>query len=62
MKKELRIKYKEIRNNVLDKDKKSIIISNKILNSIFYKESNKIALYSSFSSEVDTNYLIKECL
>lgn len=58
----LREKYKKIRNNIKDKDIKSNIIKNKIVNTIEYKKSKVIALYKNLNSEVDTNELINYAL
>lgn len=62
MKEELRKKYKEIRNNIKDKDIKSNIIKNKIINTTEYKNSKVIALYKNLNTEVYTNELINYTL
>lgn len=54
----LRRKYREIRELVPDKETKSHTIFNKIINLPEYKNAQNIALYSNFSSEVDTRELI----
>jgi len=58
-KQELREKYKLIRNNIIDKANKSKIITNKVIEDINFKNANVIALFKSFSSEVDTTELIE---
>ena len=58
MKDELRNKYKIIRDNIKDKDIKSNIIKDKIINTIEYKNSKIIALYKNLDTEVYTNELI----
>lgn len=58
MKSELRKKYLEIRKNIQDKDNKSKIIINKIINCEEYKNSKIIAIYKNLNSEVKTNDLI----
>ncbi len=50
------------RNNILNKDNLSTIITNKLLELDIYKKAQIIALYNSLESEVDTNYLIQELL
>lgn len=62
MKNELRKKYKLIRENIKYREEKSNIISNKIINLEEYQNSNVIAVFKSFSSEVDTSTLIKDAL
>lgn len=54
----LRKQYLSIRNNIIDKEEKSKIICEKIINTLEYKSSKVIALYKNLPSEVDTNYLI----
>ena len=54
----LRKEYLEIRKNILDKDIKSKLIFNKIVNTIEYQSANTIAIYKSLNSEVNTNKLI----
>lgn len=61
-KQELRKKYLKIRNEVLDKEKKSEVIMNKIIATSDYKKANVIALYKSFSSEVDTSKIIEHSI
>ena len=55
---ELRKKYIFIRNNIKNKKEKSKIITDRIKMSDAYKDAKVIALYKSFSSEVDTSELI----
>ncbi len=62
MKDELRNKYKIIRDNIKDKDIKSSIIKNKVINTIEYQNSKVIALYKNLGSEVKTNELIDYAL
>ncbi|MBQ6282897.1 MAG: 5-formyltetrahydrofolate cyclo-ligase [Bacilli bacterium] len=62
MKDELRNKYKIIRDNIKDKDIKSNIIKNKVINTIEYQNSKVIALYKNLGSEVKTNELINYAL
>ncbi len=59
---ELRKKYLEIRKNIINKDKKSEIIFNALINSDEYKKSHVIALYYSLKSEVNTLKLIEYSL
>lgn len=54
----LRKEYLEIRKNILDKDIKSKLIFNKIVNTIEYRQCKTIALYKSLDSEVNTDELI----
>ena len=49
----LRKEYLEIRKNILDKDIKSKLIFNKIVNTIEYQSANTIAIYKSLNSEVN---------
>lgn len=58
-KQELRKEYIQIRNNILDREIKSKIITNKIIEGSEYKNAKTIALYKSFGTEVDTNRLIE---
>ena len=62
MKEELRNKYKIIRDNIKDKDIKSNIIKNKVINTIEYQNSKVIALYKNLDTEVCTNDLINYAL
>lgn len=61
-KKELRTKYISIRKNISNKEYKSNIIFNKIINQDKYITSNKIALYYNLPSEVQTINLINYSL
>ena len=61
-KKDLRAKFKNIRESIKNKKEKSYIITDKIINSECYKNSNIIALYGSMPFEVDTNLLIEKSL
>ncbi len=58
----LRIKYQNIRNEIRDKNEKSNLICEKILNNEIYKKSNVIAVYRNLPSETDTTKLIEEAL
>ena len=62
VKNELRTRYKKIRNEILNKEIKSNVITDKILDLDEYKSSNVICIYVSFSSEVITYNLIKKSL
>lgn len=61
-KKELRKKYIKIRKEIKNKEEKSIIIQNKIMNLEIYKKAKVICLYSNLIDEVSTSLLIKESL
>ena len=52
----IRKELKQIRNNICDKDKKSLIISNKLYDVV--KEHNPIGLYSAMPDEVNLDTLI----
>lgn len=58
----LRKKYIEIRKNIKEKDKKSIAISQRIIQEDTYKNAKVIAIYKSLKEEVDTSYLIEDAL
>jgi 5-formyltetrahydrofolate cyclo-ligase len=55
----LRDKYKKIRTEIKDKEVKSDIIKQKVINLPKYIKANKIALYYSMDFEVDTINLIQ---
>ncbi len=55
----LRKKMIKLRRNILNKDVKSNIIVNKIINLDIYKNSKVIALYKSLDNQVNLDYLIK---
>lgn len=57
-KSELRKYYLNIRNNLINRDYKSKIIVEKILEEKKYKQSQIIGVYSSFKNEVNLNSLI----
>lgn len=59
MKNKIRKEYIQIRKNILNKDIKSDIIFNKIINLKIYKEAKVIALYKSMNNEVNTDKLIE---
>lgn len=62
MKKELRKKFKEKRNNIDNRafyDKK---ISDLFLSSSLYKQADAILLYSSSGSEVSTDEIFRRCI
>ena len=56
---ELRKQYIELRKNIHNKDLKSDIIFNKIINLEEYKSSKTIAIYKSMKDEVNTKKLIE---
>ncbi len=58
MKNELRKKYLEIRNNIINKEEKDNIIFNKVINNVYVKNAKTILIYVSINSEVDTKKLI----
>ncbi len=58
----LRKKYLEIRNNIIDKDLKSELIFNKIINTKEYDKATVIAIYKSLDYEVNTDKLIDHSL
>ncbi len=58
-KEELRKKFKIIRDNINNRDKKSSEIIKRLINTKEYQKSKVIALYSNISSEVETKELIK---
>ena len=58
-KKELRKQYIELRKNIHNKDLKSDIIFNKIINLEEYKSSKTIAIYKSMKDEINTKKLIE---
>lgn len=61
-KSELRHYYIALRNSITNKDIKSDIICNKIINDFEFINSKVIALYMNLRSEVDTSKLIKHSL
>lgn len=61
-KNELRGIFKKVRENISDKELKSNLITKKVMDTKFYKEVKVIALYCSFSNEVDTLNLINNSL
>lgn len=58
-KKELRIKFKEIRKRVLDKKDKSISICKQIISSGLLTNVKVLALYSGINDEVDLSFLFE---
>ncbi len=54
----LRRKYLEIRKSISNKELKSNIIFNKIINTKEYRDAHTIAMYKSLKSEVNTDKLI----
>ena len=58
-KQKLRKEYLKIRNDIQDKENKSRIITNKVIEKAEYKNARVIALFKSFGSEVDTTELIE---
>jgi len=61
-KQKLREKFIKLRKQVENKDEKSRIIFNKLINEDDFVNSKVIALYKSLDSEVNTNELIKYSL
>lgn len=61
-KNDLRNKYLEIRKNLVDKDKKSFVIFDKIIKDKDYINAKVIGLYKSLSSEVNTDKLLEYSL
>jgi 5-formyltetrahydrofolate cyclo-ligase len=61
-KKELREKYISIRKNITNKEDKSNIIFNSIINDKDYINSKVIGIYKSLSNEVNTDRLIEYSL
>lgn len=59
MKKEIRKEYLDKRNHILDREEKSSIIFQKIIQNEKYQSSSIIAIYKNFLSEVDTSKLIQ---
>ena len=57
-KEELRKRFIKIRNDLLGKDSKSLIVFNKIIEDKDFKNAKRVALYKSLKSEVNTDYLI----
>ena len=62
-KNELRIKFKQVRKDILDKNNQSEIIYQKIINNKCVNKCDTVLLYSSLNDEVDTfkmiNYFLK---
>ena len=50
----------KVRQNILDKEKKSTIIVQKVKDIDIYQHSNVIALYKSMNSEVDTSNFLND--
>ena len=59
---ELRLNYKKIRENIENKELKSIEIKNKIIALDEYKKAKVVAIYNNFSTEVSTKDIINEAL
>lgn len=55
---ELRKRYLLIRKNITNKDEKSLVITNKIINDNWFKKSKIIGLYMNLPNEVDTSMII----
>ncbi len=62
MKKEIRGKYKIIRNNIKNKEEKTLVIKEKLINLEKYKKSKIIAIFKSFGSEINTTEIIDHSL
>ncbi len=60
IKKELRKKFKKLRNNLIDKEVKDELICSNFLNSDLYKNSEQILCYSSLNSEIETDKIINK--
>ena len=60
-KKECRDILLNIRNKITNKEEKSCLITEKIINDSWYKDARVVAVYKSLQSEVDTTNLIKDC-
>ncbi len=62
-KKELRKRYRLIRNNILNKEVKDNIIYNKVINNKYVMKCETLLIYVSNNEEIDTlniiNYLLK---
>ena len=58
-KNELRKNYKDIRNNIKDRNIQNEIIFNKVISLEKVKKANTILIYVSFNNEVDTLNIIK---
>lgn len=57
----LRKKYKTLRKSIQNKENKSLIITNKIVNHSKFKTAQIVALYMNNEDEVITKYIIEEC-
>ena len=60
-KNDIRKKYLLIRKKINNKDIKSRIIMEKIIDDDYFKNSKVIALYKSLKNEVNTDYIIDYC-
>lgn len=58
-KKELRSEYKALRNSINDRNVKSVVISDRVINSNFFEICSEIFLYYPLGSEVSTFELLK---
>lgn len=58
MKNIIRKEYLNKRNHIINREEKSAVITQKIKENLKYQESKVIAIYKSFSSEVDTKEII----
>ncbi|MGN1318761.1 MAG: 5-formyltetrahydrofolate cyclo-ligase [Lachnospirales bacterium] len=61
MKKELRKKYKALRDKYNSMEK-SEIVANKFLSSSYYKDCKSVFTFLSFGSEIDTYKIVKKAL
>lgn len=61
-KKELRKQFKTIRDHLTDRDIKDDLIFKQLCSDDHFITSQHIGIYSSFSSEVNTNKIIEYCL
>lgn len=55
----LRKKYKKIRDNISDRESKSIVICSNFLHSEIYKEANTILCYYPLKSEIDVKTILE---
>ena len=58
MKKEVRIKYRKIRKNIIGKETKDSLVFNNLLTKVDFNKYNQILIYVSNSEEVDTLKII----
>ena len=61
-KQKLRKKYKKIRDAIPNRLNKSVVITDKIIENTYYKQSKVIALFKNFGSEVNTDKIIEHAI